>query len=242
MRVLVTGASRGIGRAIALRLGQDRHEVAVHYHRHATEARNVLRAVERAGGSGFVARADLGRAADARALAQQVMRRWDRLDGLVLNAGVYPRAPFPAITDRQWSECFEVNLFGPVRLVRALLPRLTAASSPSIVFVSSVLAVSGSSHGAHYAAAKGAVGALAASLARELAPHVRVNTVAPGSIDTAILAGDSPQRRAERARSILLGRLGAPEEVAGAVQFLLGPDASYLTGATIAVNGGLRVG
>lgn len=242
MRVLVTGASRGIGRATALRLARDGHEVAVHYHRHAAEARDVLRDMERSGGSGFTTAADLRTPAGARALVAHVARRWDRLDGLVLNAGVYPRAAFPALTDRAWADCFAVNLFGPVRVVRGLLPRLEAAETPSIVFVSSLLAVAGSSHGAHYAAAKGATGALAASLARELAPHIRVNTVAPGSIDTAILAGDSPQRRAERARSILLGRLGAPEEVAGAIHFLLGPDATYLTGATIAVNGGLRVG
>jgi 3-oxoacyl-[acyl-carrier protein] reductase len=242
VRVLVTGASRGIGRAIALRLAREGGDVAVHYHRHRAEARAVLREVERGGGTGFAIGADLGTPAGARALATAAIRRWDHLDGLVLNAGVYPRARFAALNDRAWAECFEVNLFGPVRLVRALLPRLAAADSPSIVFVSSVLAVAGSSHGAHYAAAKGAVGALAASLARELAPHVRVNSVAPGSIDTAILAGDSPARRAERAKSILLGRLGAPAEVAAAVHFLLSPDASYLTGATIAVNGGLRVG
>lgn len=240
--MLVTGASRGIGRAIARRLALDGDEVAIHYHRHASEARRVLREVERAAGSGFLARADLRTPSGARSLAAAVSKRWDGLEGLVLNAGVYPRAPFAALTDRDWSECFEVNLFGPARLVRALLPRLYAAEAPSVVFVSSVLAVAGSSHGAHYAAAKGAIGALAASLARELAPRVRVNTVQPGSIDTAILAGDSPARRAERARSIPLGRLGDPGEVAGAVRFLLGPDASYLTGATIAVNGGLRVG
>lgn len=242
MRVAVTGASRGIGRATALRLGRDGHEVAVHYHHHAREAAQVAREIGGAGGSAFTVRADLGTSVGPRHLGAEIRRRWDRLDGLVLNAGFYPRAPFAEVSDAAWRRCFDVNVFGPARLVRALLAPLRAADAPSVVFVSSVLAFAGSGHGAHYAAAKAAVGGLAASLARELAPHVRVNTVAPGSIDTAILADDTRRRRAERERAIPLGRVGAPDEVAAAIRYLLGPDASYLTGSTLHVNGGLRIG
>jgi 3-oxoacyl-[acyl-carrier protein] reductase len=103
-----------------------------------------------------------------------------------------------------------------------------------------MLAFQGSQYGAHYAAAKAGLLGLARSLARELAPRHTVNVVAPGSIDTAILAGDSPERRRERERSIPLGRLGRPSEVAQAIAFLASPAASYVTGATLHVNGGLR--
>ncbi|MCI4336501.1 MAG: SDR family oxidoreductase [Thermoplasmata archaeon] len=236
----MTGASIGIGRATALLAAQKGHAVAVHYHTHAREADEVVAEITGTGGSAFSARADLASEEGPRTLARAVGRQWDSLDGAVLNAGVYSRGAFADLTDSDWEDCFDVNVLGPARLVRELLPRLRASDRPSVVFISSVLAFTGSTHGAHYAAAKAAIEGLSYSLARELAPGIRVNAVAPGSIDTAILAGDSPERRAERGRSIPLGRIGRPEEVAEAVVFLLGPGSSYITGSTLHVNGGLR--
>lgn len=240
MRALVTGASQGIGRATALRLARDGFEVGVHYRSHRAAAEEVVRTIEGAGGAAFAVPGDLGRPPDVEELADTVTDRWDSVDALVLNAGAYPRASFSELTTPRFEECFRTNVFGSAELTRRLLPQLRTADPGHVVFLSSVLAFDGSQHGAHYAAAKAAVIGLARSLARELAPTVLVNAVAPGAIDTAILAGDTPEQRRLRGSRIPLGRIGRPEEVAEAISFLVSPRASYLTGVTLHVNGGLR--
>lgn len=241
MRVLVTGASRGIGRATALRLGGEGAAVAIAFHQHRAEAEQVVTELRSTGAEAFALEADLGRREEVAQLAGEVSRRWPAMDGLVLNAGSYPRRPFEELIWEEFEDCFRTNLFGSAELTRRLLPLLRRSPAPRVVFIASVLAFDGSRHGAHYAAAKAGVLGLARSLARELAPQVGVNVVAPGSIDTAILAGDTPEVRAQRGRAIPLGRVGSPEEVAEAIVFLLSPQSRYITGATLHVNGGLRM-
>jgi 3-oxoacyl-[acyl-carrier protein] reductase len=241
MRVVVTGASRGIGRATALRLGHEGAEVALCFHQHRQEAASAVAEIVASNVSAFALEADLAQPQAVGRLADELARRWPAVDGLVLNAGSYPRRAFEDLTWEEFEDCFRTNLFGSAELTRLLLPLLRKAPSPRVVFVSSILAFDGSKHGAHYAAAKAAVGGLARSLARELAPRVSVNVVAPGSIDTALLAGDTPEVRAQRARSIPLGRVGTAEEVADSIVYLLSSKARYITGATIHVNGGLRM-
>ncbi len=238
MRAVITGASRGIGRATALRLAASDVELLLHFYEHEDEAREVEGEVRSRGATGFLAGADLGSREEVHRLAKEIAGRWDSIDALILNAGAYPRARFEDVTDEEFEECFRLNVFGPAQLVRELLPQVRRSPAGRIVFVSSVLAFIGSTHGAHYAASKAALLGLARSLARELAPQITVNVVAPGTIDTAILADDTPERRVERSRAIPLGRVGTAEEVADAVAFLVGPGAAYLTGATLHVNGG----
>jgi 3-oxoacyl-[acyl-carrier protein] reductase len=242
VRALVTGASQGIGRATALCLARDGFEVAVHYRSHRREAEETVERILAGGGSAFAVGADLARRDDVSALAEKVTTRWPALDALILNAGAYPRAAFQDLDPERFEGCFRENLFGTAELTRQLLPALEAAAPSRVVFVSSVLAFEGSRKGAHYAAAKAAIVGLARSLARELAPRIRVNLVAPGAIDTAILSSDTPARRAERERGIPLGRVGRPEEVAEAIAFLVSDRATYLTGATVHVNGGVWIG
>jgi 3-oxoacyl-[acyl-carrier protein] reductase len=242
VRALVTGASQGIGRATALRLAENGTDVAVHFLSHAAEARDVVERIRGLGRDAFPLRADLRDLTSVPRLAKELEVHWDALDILVHNGGSYPRNSFPETTDAEFEEQFRIHAEGPAALTRLLLPLLRRSESGRVIFVSSVLAFEGSRHGAPYATAKAAQLGLARSLARELAPWITVNVVAPGSIDTAVLAGDSPEQRNERGRQIPLGRLGTSEEVAAAIAFLASPEARYITGATIPVNGGLRIG
>ena len=239
MRVVITGASRGIGAATAVRLADPATDLMLHYHDHRSEVEAVLATVQAKGARARLVGGDLSDREETERIGRCVLEEWDQLDALVLNAGAYPRAAFDDITPDDFEACFRLNVFGPAQLVRQLLPVLRRSRAGRIVLVSSVLAYSGSSHGAHYAAAKAALLGLGRSLARELAPSITVNCIAPGSIDTAILADDTPERRAERGRSIPLGRVGTAEEVANVIAFLVSPDASYLTGTTLHVDGGV---
>lgn len=242
MRALVTGASVGIGRETARALGRQGTDVAVHFHRHRAEAAELVEELRHAGRDAFAVGADLGEREEVLALAAAVGRTWPELDVLVHNAGNYPRRRFRELTDAEFEACLRSNLLGPATLTRALLPLLERSPGGRIIFVSSILAYTGSRHGAHYAAAKAAVLGLARSLARELAPRITVNVVAPGSVDTAILAGDSEDVRHGRERTIPLGRIGRPGEIAETIAFLASPGASYITGATVHVNGGVYPG
>jgi 3-oxoacyl-[acyl-carrier protein] reductase len=242
MRIAITGASQGIGAATAARLAGPGVELLLHYHRHRAEAEALAGRLAAAGAAAWCFGADLASPSEVDRLAAALADRWTELDALVLNAGDYPRVPVREMTDEQFDQCLATNLTGPARLTRRLLPLLSRAPAARIVFVSSVLAFTGSTHGAHYAAAKAGLLGFARSLARELAPKIRVNVVAPGPIDTAILASDSPERRRQRGAELPLGRVGTADEVAGTIAFLLGPDASFLTGTTIHVNGGAHLG
>lgn len=236
--VLVTGASTGIGAAVARRLATDGHDVAVHFHQDRAGAKDVAGAVEVAGREAVVLQADLAKPAAARRVAEEALAALPDLQGVVNNAGVYLRAGVDEAGPDVWRRTLQVDLEAPFHVLQPLLPTLRGCRG-AVVNIASIAAFRGSAHGAHYAAAKAGLIGLTHALAVELAPDVRVNAVAPGYIDTVMLGADTPEKRRRRESEVPLGRIGRPEDVAGAVAFLLGADAGYVTGQTLHVNGGL---
>lgn len=237
---LVTGAGRGIGAATAERLAQDGWDVVVNYRETAEGAESVRSVVEAMGQRALVVKADVARLDQVEEMVRLAVEELGSIDAVVNNAGIYKRAKLAELDHADWHEALDVNLTGAYYVVKSALPHLGAGAR--IVNVSSVLGAIGSKHGAHYAAAKGGVVAFTKSLARELAPAgILVNCVAPGAIATDMIGDDTAEARARREKEIPLGRVGQPQEIAGVVSFLLGPDAAYVTGQVLHVNGGLHL-
>jgi len=177
---------------------------------------------------------------DAASLAaREIEAAFGRVDFLVPAAGIYLAEPFAEMTDEQWRRTLSVNLDGVFYLTRRVLPLLQDGGA--IVNVASMAAHRGSFHHAHYSASKGALLALTRSLARELAPRIRVNAVSPGIIDTPMTADLLKRRGAQTLEQTMLGRFGAPREVASVIAFLCSDDASFITAEVVQVNGGLHV-
>lgn len=237
---LVTGAGRGLGAATAERLAQDGWDVVVNYRRTAEGAETVATTVKAFGQRALIHKADVTRLDEVEAMVAETIQEMGRLDAVVNNAGVYHRGTLDQADPGDWHEAIDVNLTGSWYVLKAALPHLKDGAR--IVNLTSILGAMGSKHGAHYSASKGGVIAMTKSLAKELAPRgILVNAVAPGAIETDMIAKDTPDERKARERQIPMGRVGQPPEIAGVVSFLLGPDASYITGHVLHVNGGLYV-
>lgn len=237
---LVTGASRGIGRAIALRLAADGLRVAVNYARDEAAAKEVVGLIEEAGGSAFAVQADLGVQEDVRRLADRVGSATGTLDVLVNNAGIGMSKPMTQEDEEAYERIFAVNVKGLFFLTQQVLPLIPDGGR--IVNITSGVARIAFPEGIAYAMTKGAVQVLTLALAKELGPRgITVNNVAPGIIDTdtnaAWLRGD-PAARAYAASRHALNRIGRVEEIAAAVSFTASPDASFITGTTIDATGG----
>jgi 3-oxoacyl-[acyl-carrier protein] reductase len=237
---LVTGGSRGIGRAVCVLFGRLGARVAVAYARDEKAARKVVAEVESAGSTAVALRADLARDKEAERLLDEAEKALGPLDVLVANHGVWKRAPIDTMTAAQWDETVRTNLTSVRALCSEAARRMIPRGCGTIVLVASTAGQRGEPFHSHYAATKGGVIALTRSLASELGPRgIRVNCVAPGWVTTDMTreaiegAGGDVIRRA-----IPLGRPATPDEIAGPVAFLASDLSRYLYGQVLQVNGG----
>jgi 3-oxoacyl-[acyl-carrier protein] reductase len=238
-KAIVTGASGGIGRAIAVALALRGADIAVNYNRKLEEAKVTAKEIEALGRNALLVKADVANSLEVNQMIDKVLEEFGRIDILVNNAGIFEVALVHEMTDEQWDRTLNTNLKGVFNCCRAVVKHMIKQKSGKIVNISSIDAHRGYLGGAHYAASKAGIIGFTKSLAREVASYgICVNAVAPGEIETEMTREELNQFRDEFLKQIPMGRIGKPEDVAGAVAFLCTDEANYITGETINVNGG----
>jgi 3-oxoacyl-[acyl-carrier protein] reductase len=237
---LITGASRGIGKATALLFAEAGCNLLVNYCNNEKDAIDVATSAEKSGIRAKIYRADVSKQTDVNEMVAYAVREFGRIDILVNNAGIWKYAAIDTMTEEQLKETLEVNLYSTFYSITASVPHMMKQGSGNIINVSSTAGQRGEPFHSHYAASKGAIISLTKSLAVELAPHnIRVNCVAPGWVDTdmsheSLIGGDK-----EKILSVIpLGRAGTAEEIAGSILFLVSDLSTFITGEIINVNGG----
>lgn len=240
---LVTGASSGIGRAIALEFGRCGAHVVVNYFKNGDAAQQVLREIERQGQKARAIQADVSKKNEVESLFKKSLQEFNRIDILVNNAGnLIKRIEFMEISDELWDRAMEVNLKSVFLCSQAVVPIMERQGGGHIINICSGVVHTGGGHGAiHYAAAKGGVSTLTRGMAKELiGKNIRVNGINPGIVATPLQDKLSPlEIRESFTKEIPLKREGLPEEIAAAIVFLASPYASYFLGEMIEVNGGI---
>ena len=236
---LVTGASRGIGRAIAIVLATEGAKVAINYSSSDAKAKEVAEEIKELGGTAIVYKADIGNSKEVRAMIEAVAKEFTHLDILVNNAGITRDTLLPRMTDEQWGQVIQTNLNGCFYCTSAVIPIMTAQSYGRIVNVSPVNGQVPAMGQANYSASKGGVIAFTRTAALELANSgITVNVVAPGYTETDMVGTVPPALQTIIKGKIPIGRFAHPEEIAKAVLFLVA-DGNYITGQQINVNGGM---
>jgi 3-oxoacyl-[acyl-carrier protein] reductase len=234
---LVTGSSRNIGRAIALSLAAGGAAVAINARTSREDAEKVAQEIRSAGGQAEIFIADIADAGAVKAMVEGILRRFGRVDILVLNASVRSEKPFIEMSYDEWRVPLSITLDGAFHCTKACVPAMIKAGGGSIVTLGGMVSLSGAKNRIHGSVAKHGLVGMTRGLARELAEYgIRANCVAPGQMNTPRAAGRSV--RPEAKNVIPLGRSGEPEEIATTVRFLCGPGSSYINGQTLHVNGG----
>lgn len=239
---LVTGGSRGIGRAIALALAAEGAKVTVNYHHCAEAAREVAGQVRAAGQEAVALQADVRKPEEVRQMVDQATAALGPLGILVNNAGLIRDNLVTFMKDEEWDEVLDTNLKGAFTCIKLAGKGMVRRRSGRIINIASDAGLLGDVMRANYASAKAGLIGLTKTVAREFAGYgVNVNAVAPGIVETDLIAGLKGAKRARRMDQIPMGRFGTPEEVARVVVFLAGEDSSYITGQILCVDGGLRM-
>jgi acetoacetyl-CoA reductase/3-oxoacyl-[acyl-carrier protein] reductase len=235
---LVTGASRGIGRAIAIELARQGARVALNYQSNDAKAKEVADEIAKLGGSAMLVKANIAQAGEARSMVKKVIEEFGRLDILVNNAGITRDSSLRKMTDESWHEVIQTNLGGCFYCTSAAIPQMLEQKYGRIVNISSMNGQIAAFGQANYSASKGGIIAFTKTAALELAKsNITVNSVSPGFTETDMFA-EVPEKIQEQIKQrIPLGRFGKPEEIAKAVLFLV-VDGDYVTGQQINVNGG----
>lgn len=238
--VLITGASRGIGRAIALEMAKNGAKVAVNYAGNEAKAQEVVEEIRELGGEAIKIQADVSKETEVKAMINQVIDSFGRLDVLVNNAGITRDNLLMRMKESEFDEVINTNLKGVFLSTKVVTRQMMKQRSGRIINIASVVGVSGNAGQANYVAAKSGVIGLTKTAAKELASrNITVNAVAPGFITTDMTDQLSDEQRGQLLDLIPLQRLGTGEDVASVVRFLASNDASYITGQTIQVDGGM---
>ena len=239
--VLLTGGSRGIGRACALMMGKAGADMAISYLNNAKSADNVVADLIAEGRQAVALQGDFAKEETAELVFTQCREQLSPPSVVVINAGIWKRAPIDTITAEQLQETLDINLSSVFYLCRIAASQMIKKGNGNIILISSTAGQRGEAFHSHYAATKGAVIAMAKSLAAELGPHgIRTNVVAPGWVDTDMCTGilDVPEERQKIIDQIPLRRVASPEDIAGAVLFLASDLSRHINGEVINVNGG----
>lgn len=237
---LITGASRGIGRSIAIRLATDGFSVVFNYRNNPNNIAELITDIESRGGRAISAQADVSNETEVGLMVKTIHKLWGSVDILVNNAGIRKDQLLMRMTESNWDDVLDTNLKGAFLCSKAVLPVMMKKRFGRIVNISSIVGLTGNPGQGNYAASKAGIIGLTKTIAREVASrNITSNAIAPGYIDTDMVK-ELPAELRNRIQSMIpLGRLGTPDDVAGMVAFLCGEEANYITGQIIGIDGGL---